>query len=487
MATGILAAGIYLPQRRLQRVEIARAHGWFDSSLRGLGSGERCIAAWDEDSITLAVEAARNALLGFDRDSIDALYMGSTSYPFLDRQSTAVVAEALNLAATTRTMDIAGSQRAGTSALLAALRGARLGEMGLVLASEQRRTKAASRAEMMYGDGSAAVLVGDGEVVAELVDAYSETVDFVDHYRTADSEFDYDWEERWVREEGLLKIVPPVVANALSSAGVKADEITHLCCGIGTNSELHGLAGRMGISPDNVMDNLHDRCGRTGAAHPLLLLVAALEKAKPEDLILLVGFGQGCDVLLFRATHRVNSMNREGGVAANLARGAADRNYSRYLTINHLISMEHGIRAELDKNTGLSTAYRNRELTSGLIGGRCTVCGTLQIPATNVCVQPDCGAIGSQVAHPFADVPAELKSYTGDNLTYTIDPPAYYGMVQFRGGGRIMADFADVLPDLGLSVGMPMRMVFRVKDYDHKRGFRRYFWKAAPAYADAGG
>ena len=56
-------------------------------------------------------------------------------------------------------------------------------------------------------------------------------------------------------------------------------------------------------------------------------------------------------------------------------------------------------------------------------------------------------------------------------------------MVQFEEGGRIMIDFTDVQAERGLEVGMPMRMVFRVRDYDHKRGFRRYYWKAAPVYS----
>ncbi len=53
-------------------------------------------------------------------------------------------------------------------------------------------------------------------------------------------------------------------------------------------------------------------------------------------------------------------------------------------------------------------------------------------------------------------------------------------MVQFESGGRLMCDFTDIDPDQQPEVGMAMRMMFRVKDYDSKRGFRRYFWKAMP-------
>ena len=70
-------------------------------------------------------------------------------------------------------------------------------------------------------------------------------------------------------------------------------------------------------------------------------------------------------------------------------------------------------------------------------------------------------------------------SYTADLLTYCPDPPAYYGMIAFDGGGRMMIDFTDV--DEGkVDVGTPMRMTFRIKDVDAARGFVRYFWKAAP-------
>jgi uncharacterized OB-fold protein len=59
-------------------------------------------------------------------------------------------------------------------------------------------------------------------------------------------------------------------------------------------------------------------------------------------------------------------------------------------------------------------------------------------------------------------------------------------MVQFAEGGRAMLDFTDVDADAELSVGDPMRMMFRIKDYDNKRGFRRYFWKATPVNAHTG-
>lgn len=168
-----------------------------------------------------------------------------------------------------------------------------------------------------------------------------------------------------------------------------------------------------------------------------------------------------------------------------LARRRAETNYARFLAFNDNIEIERGMRAEADKLTPLSALWRNREAVTGFIGGRCRTCGTLQFPKSRVCVNPNCNAFDTQEPHPFADKIGRINSYTADRLTYSPDPPACYGMIQFDDGGRWMMDFTDVEPD-SLAIGMPMRMTFRVKDVDAQRGFRRYFWKAAPAQSSSG-
>lgn len=486
MSVGLLGFGAYLPQSRLQRKSIAAAHGWFEPSLVGLGRGERTMAAWDEDSNTLSVEAGRACLAGSDRRQVDGLYIGSTSFPFLDRQNSVLVSEALGLSSVLQTFDLAGSQRAGTSALLAALKGAATGETGLVVGADNRRTKAASVGEMTYGDGAAALLVGEGDVIATLVGSHTRSVDFIDHFRTAQSEFDYQWEARWIRDEGLMKIVPASVNALLQNTGIDAGRIAHFCCPIGSSKDQKALARKLGLRAEALQDTLESNCGNTGAAHALLMLIGALEAAKPGELIMVLGFGQGCDVLLFETTDALAQLPAATGLKVCLANRCEEENYFKYLAFNDLITMEHGLRAETDKNTALSAAYRNKALTTGFIGGKCSQCGTEQIPVAPICVNPQCGGVGTQEPHPFADAVASLNSYTSDRLTYSLNPPAYYGMIQFAEGGRIMIDFADVVAEQGLEVGMSMRMVFRIRDYDHKRGFRRYYWKAAPIYPGSG-
>ena len=171
-------------------------------------------------------------------------------------------------------------------------------------------------------------------------------------------------------------------------------------------------------------------------------------------------------------------------MSGHLARRKEEASYGRFLAFNDLIELERGMRSETDKATALSSLWRNRETVTSFIGGKCAKCGTLQMPRTDICVNPNCNAIGTQQPHAFADMAGRIKSYTADRLTYAPDPPSCYGMIEFEEGGRVMIDFTDIDAD-ALEVGQPMQMMFRIKDIDNARGFRRYYWKAAPKAGNA--
>jgi len=483
MSFGILAFGAYIPRYRLARRAIAEANGWLNPALKAQGKGERAMCNWDEDPVTMAVEAARDALIGRDRGTIADLRFASTTFPFLDRLNAGVVAEALSLSEDVAALDIAATQRAGTSALASALAGS---SETLIVAADKRQAKAASPVEMAAGDGAAAILVGNGEPAARLLASASRAADFVDHYRTPESEYDYQWEERWIRDAGYLPIVVPLIKRCLDKARLSAADVAHFCMPATLPRVSAAVAKSAGLPDASVRDNLHAVCGEAGAAHPLLMLAAALEEAKPGERILVVGFGQGADALLFEVMPAVARQPARLGVKGHLARRREETNYPKFLAFNDVIEIERGMRAEADKLTPLSALWRNRKTVTSFVGGHCTKCGTLQFPKTRVCVNPNCSAIDTQEEHPFADKTGRINSYTADRLTYSPDPPACYGMIQFDDGGRWMMDFTDVDAD-ALAVGQTMRMMFRVKDIDTQRGFRRYFWKAAPAAASGRG
>lgn len=471
---GILSVGGYVPRLRLDRQSVAAGHRWMAPGLRGLAKGARAMANWDEDSITMAVEAGRRALRGMDDVAVDTLTLASTTLPFADRLNSAVVGAALGLARQPAAADVGGGLRAGSSALMRALQGA--GPAELVIGSERRIPTPASTMELNAGDGAAAILVGDGDPLAVLRGAATLTADFVDHFRQSDRHADYGWEERWVRDEGFSKLVPPVVGQALAAAGIDAEQIDHFVMPEPLRRVGALVAKRVGVRPEAVADALFEQCGDTGAAHPLMLLAHTLAKAGPGERILLVQFGSGCDALVLETTARAVATAQS---PAWLAGGQIEKNYLKYLSFTGQIDLEWGMRAEMDTKTALTAAWRAESTVNGFVGGCCTSCGTVQFPASRVCVNPDCGAVDTQAPHRLADEPAKVRSFTCDWLSYKPCPPFMFGHVEFGNRARVLMEFTDCDP-ADLAVDVQLDMVFRIKELDPVRGFRRYFWKATP-------
>lgn len=489
---GISAFGGYVPRLRLERSAIAAAHAWSDPGGMARGKGCRSICNWDEDAVTMGVEAARDCLAqrGPDDALPGAVYFASTSFPFTDRQNAGILATALGLDGDRVSLDVTGSQRAGTSALfqgLAAVSGGMLDE-ALVVASDQRRTRANSAGEFAYGDAAAAITVSAGDGLARFLGGHSATHDFVDHFRAEGERFDYTWEERWIRDEGLAKLVPPAIERALAKAGIAAGDVKHFCMPSTIGRAVQGIASAAGIAPEAVRDNLHAELGESGAAHALVMLLHTLEgSVAAGEKIVVAAFGQGVDVLVFEATEALASRPPCTGIRGALAMGKRTDSYNMYLAFNDLITLEKGMRAERDDyKTALTVTWRKRDMLLGLVGGRCSRCGTLQFPRTDVCVNPQCGAHHTQEPHPFRDEPASVLTWSADYLTWIPNPPSHYGMITFDNGGRFMTDFSDVDPG-ELEVGMQVRMMFRIKSVDSLRGFVRYFWKAVPVRAAESG
>jgi 3-hydroxy-3-methylglutaryl CoA synthase len=473
---GILHFGAYVPRLRLERTAIAEATGWAAGLRGGKPKGSRSYCAWDEDSLTLAVEAARDCLAGRNRSEVAALTFASTTHPFADRNNAGVVAEALDLRTSLRTTDSAGHQRAGVAAMLDAVRTARSGAGNtLVVAAESRAAKPASEQESRFGHGAAAVLIGPGpELAAEWVGDVSLRADFVDHFRSADAETDYAYEERWVRDEGYLALMPQAIKAALGS--IDAASVKHLVVQ-GPQRFATAVAKASGIAATAVVDDLHNECGDTGVAHPLLLLGAALEHAQAGDLIVVASFGQGCDAIVLRATGRKASQGR--GCAGALANGVPNREYLRFLSNSGIVAIDWGMRAERDNRTAQPAAWRRHRDVTAFVGGRCTKCDTVQYPLARACVNPACREFDTQIPEPLAEKAGRIKTFTEDWLAVTRSPPHVYGNIEIEGGGNVFIEFTDTRPGES-SVGLPVRFMFRIKDFDGIRGFRRYFWKAVP-------
>jgi hydroxymethylglutaryl-CoA synthase len=462
-------AGIcgYLPLLRLDRVAAAKALRF--SGLGGRGAGFRATASWDEDSVTLAVEAVRHAIGGAEPER---LCFASTSAPFTERGHASLLVEALALSPSTRTIDVAGNRRCAVSALLDAL----LGKGDTVIAAgENRPTKAGSPFQLAWGDGGSAVFVAD-EGGATLIGHASISHDFVDVYASREHPTPYGYEERFIKEVATKDIFVPAIKAALANAGLTGADIRQAAVCEPLSGMWRGIAKACGIDAPNHAGDLAVVAGDLGAAHPIFALALALDAAKPGDKVLLAGFGSGCDVLVFDVTGPIVGAAE---ARAALTQGLALTDYIRFLSLTGALALEWGVRSEFEQKAQATVLERHGRDTIGFIGGRDSK-GNVQFPKSRIPVRPDADGPEPLEDVRLADVPAKLVSVTADRLNFSPDPPFWFGLVQFENGARVMMEFTDA--DLaGFKVGDPVAMRLRIKSHDKRRGFRTYFWKAAPA------
>lgn len=478
---GICSYGGYIPRYRLRRMLVYQAMGWMNPGNVSNARGEKSVANFDEDSITMSVAAGLNALNGMDRARVDGVYMASTTMPYKERLNAGVVSIALGLGERIRTADFSGGLKAGTGALLSALDAVEAGRLNnvVVSAAECRLGKPASPQELIFGDAAAAFVVGNENVIAEFKDSFSLSFDFVDHYRGKNTTYDRQWEDRWIRDLGFDQFVPQAVNGLLEKLNLKIEDFAKVIYDCPYDAARKKLNKGLGIPAEADQSNFQMEIGQSGTAQSMVMLANALETAKPGEKLLVVSFGSGCDALCFEVTDQISAYQNSSTVSLSLSNKAELDNYTKYLVWRDILPSDAGLRAEEDVWTRWSALWRSRKMVLGLWGVKCKKCGTPQLPPQVVCVNVECGAVGEMEDYCFADKIGQVTSFTGDMLAASVNPPAIYGQVEFEGGGKMMFDFTDCNL-YELETGTEVSLSFRRKYYDEKRDISGYFWKAVP-------
>lgn len=465
---GIVSYGAYVPWWRLSRKALASG-----------GSGEKAVANWDEDSVTMAVGAAIDCLNGSSRDSLDGLYFATTTSPYKENQLSTLIATALDLREGVRSADFAHSLRAGTGAVLAALDAIKAGSCRriMVTTGDCRLGLSGSTFEQECGDGAGALLLGDSDVAASIEATYSVNNAILDVWRAESDTFLRSWEDRFVVAKGYLKSMGEAIAGVLDKAKLSPKDVTKAVLYTPDGRRVAELAKAVGLDPKTqVQDTFSTVMGNTGCAYPLMLLTAALEDAKPGDTILWASYGNGSDALLLRATDKVAQGKGRRGMKKHLASKRVLEDYRTYLQWKGLLAVDIPRRPVMG-NISLSAAWRERKQNLAMYGGRCRSCGTVQYPQQRICVS--CQATDDFEPVRLYDKPAKVFTYTADYLD-PVESPQVSAVVDFQDGGRCLLSVTDRVPT-EIKVDMPLEISFR--RVFTERGIHNYFWKATPVRA----
>ncbi len=478
---GITSFGAYIPWHRMKREDCVKAWGGFAMP------GERAVAYYDEDSVSMAVEAAVDCLTGVDPKKVDGLFFATTTSPYKEKQCSAFMAFPLDMRQDIRTADIGTSLRAGTTALALAYDTVRAGSANsvLVASADMRLGAPAGMTEQQFGDGAAALLVGKENVIAEILGAYTVSDELAGTWRSDEDKFVRSGEDRFVLDEGYAKLLPMAIEGVLKKCGLTAKDISKVAFDSPGDPRRHAKAGQQaGFEAGQVQDPfaLFLNVGIAGCAMAPMMLICALEEAKPGDKILLAGSGNGADAFVLQVTDAIKKLGPRRGIKNNIASKVVMGNYNDYLKWRELVPQEAARRPD-KQHIRMSANWRERKQLLGLWGVKCKKCGTVQYDNGAATTGPiricaECQALDTFEDYRFAGRKAKVFSYTQDNLAAVIDPPASVVLIEFEGGGRAFFDLTDRDP-AKVEVDMPVEMTFRKLQYD--RGLTNYFWKARPA------
>ena len=471
MGAGIVSFGAYIPLYRLSMELVAQVWGGFPRPT------EKAVANCDEDSLTMATESIIDCLGAADRQLIDGLYFATTTPVYREKQSASIMVKVLDLRRDIAVADIADSLRGGTIAMKAATDAINAGSAKnfLVAAADCRVPAPDSDFELLFGDGAAALLLGEKDVAVEIEGSYSISSEFMDIWKTEGDAYVHAWEDRFIITYGYLEQVQEVVAGLFKKYDVSPkdfDKIVVYAYDLRRHAE---IVKKLGFDPKTqVQDPLLTTVGNTGTASAMMMLVAALEDAKPGDRILFVNYGDGADAFKLRVTERIEELRGKRGIKKHIASKEMLSSYGKYLHFRDLMEWEYKIQAP--NYAAQTVSWRDRDWILSCRGQKCKHCGTIQFPMQRVCTW--CQTKDEFDEIRLSDKKGILFTYSMDYLTtVTPDPPNVVAVVDMEGGGRFLTTVTDREPEK-LYPEMPVELTFR-KLHDGQN-IHNYFWRCRP-------
>lgn len=333
-AVGIIGYGAYIPQYRLPAAEIARLWG---RSEKFVPIKEKAVPGLDEDTITIGIEAARNALVraNINPEHLRAIWTGSESHPYAVKPSSTIIAEAIGASNHIQAADMEFACKAGTEAMVMCMGfvGSGMGEYALALGVDTAQGRPGDALEYTAAAGGAAFVIGPAEEAAvEIISSYSFVTDTPDFWRRAYQHYP-EHGQRFTGEPAYFKHVTTAAKTMMEESGTTAKDYTYAVFHQ-PNSKFPVKAGKkLGFSDEQLKTGLLSPViGNTYAGASPLGLTAILDVAKPGERILMVSYGSGAgsDALDLRATDHIVKRRNEAPTTADYLERRIEIDYATY-------------------------------------------------------------------------------------------------------------------------------------------------------------
>ncbi len=300
MRAGIAGWGTYIPRFRISTREIARVWGDDPLRIRDLYLiDEKTVENYDEDAVTMAVEAARRALARAEisaRD-IDCVFVGTESKPYAVKPVASILIDALGLRYDVQAVDAEFACKAASDMLLLTALAIEAGKYkhGLVVGSDASQGEPGEHLDYSASAGAVAyVLTGDvTKMCAQIEDFYSYCSDTPDFWRRDGSPFPVHG-EGFTGEPAYFRHIVAAARGLMEKLGLRPDDFDYAVFHQPNTRFPLRVASLLGFPIEKVKPGIVvDRIGNTYNASALLGLAKVLEIAKPGSRILVVTYGSG--------------------------------------------------------------------------------------------------------------------------------------------------------------------------------------------------
>ena len=341
---GIVGYGAYVPRYRLPATEVARM--WRDSA-GGLPIKEKAVAGLDEDTITMSVEAARNALSRADVDpqQIRAVWVGSESHPYAVKPSSTIVAEAIGAAPNVQAADLEFACKAGSEAIVAGMGivGSGMGRYVLAIGMDTAQGRPGDALEYTAASGGAAYLIGPAEEAVAVYEAtLSHVTDTPDFWRRAYAHYPSHG-HRFTGEPAYFEHITSAARSLLDEMGTTPADYTYAVFHQPNTKFPQRVAQMLGFTPEQIKSGLLvSEIGNTYAGSSLIGLTAILDEAKAGDRIFMVSFGSGAgsDAFSLRVTERIVGRRDRAPSTRDYIARRKEIDYATYTRYRHKLQMK---------------------------------------------------------------------------------------------------------------------------------------------------
>ncbi|MEA1925095.1 MAG: hydroxymethylglutaryl-CoA synthase [Candidatus Altiarchaeota archaeon] len=311
---GIVGYGVYLPKYRIKVGEIAKVWGMDGERVsKSLLINEKTVPSLDEDTATISVEAARNAVehAQIDAKNIGAIYVGSESHPYVVKPTATIVAAAIDAVEDLTAADYEFACKAGTAAIQSCMGLVDSGmiDYGLAIAADTSQGRPGDALEYTASAGGAAYIIGKKDTLAEIQDTYSYTTDTPDFWRREGMDFPSHG-ARFTGRPAYFKHVISAAKGIMERNDKKPRDFDYVVFHQPNGKFPRNAAKTLGFSKEQLETGmLISNIGNTYSGATPLGLAAILDKANKGDLILAVSYGSGAGSDAFII--EVNKRNEE--------------------------------------------------------------------------------------------------------------------------------------------------------------------------------